>query len=49
MSLSGLGCNNNTGSILGGLEGDGFADATAGAGDEDSLASEFTEINVSTI
>jgi len=34
--------DNNSCSILGGLQRDGLADATAGAGDQDGLSREFT-------
>jgi hypothetical protein len=42
MRLSRLGGDNNSCSILGGLQSDGLADTTAGAGDQDSLSCEFT-------
>jgi hypothetical protein len=42
MRLRRLGRDDDLGSVLGGLERDGLADAAARAGDEDGLAGEFS-------
>ena len=41
--VSGLGGDDDLGSILGGLQGDGLADASAGAGNQHGLAGKFSE------
>ena len=43
MRVGGLGGDDDPGSILGGLQGDGLADASAGAGNQHGLAGKFSE------